>query len=79
MCLSWITWKKAISPKKGAKSVNTHLSIFSLEDSAQESDLAPFFGDLSQREKFSEIKPHIGLKKSIHIQTFRCPCSTNAS
>ena len=26
-------------------------------DSAQESDLAPFFGDLSQSEKLSEIKP----------------------
>ena len=26
-------------------------------DSAQESDLAPLFGDLSQNEKLSEIKP----------------------
>ena len=26
-------------------------------DSAQESDLAPFFEDLSQSEKLSEIKP----------------------
>ena len=32
-------------------------------DSAQESDLAPFFGDLSQSEKLSEIKPPLVLRR----------------
>ena len=35
----------------------THLSIFSLVDSSQKSDVTPTFGDLSQNEKLSEIKP----------------------
>ena len=32
-------------------------------DSAQGSDLAPFLGDSSQSEKFSDIKPPLGLEK----------------
>ena len=38
-----------ISKKKCVK------SYYYWVDSAQDSDLAPFFGDLSQREKHSEI------------------------
>ena len=56
-------WLK--SPKKGVKSLPEASSV--LVDSAQESDLAPFFEDMSQ-SKNSEIKPplpgKIGLCRS---------------
>ena len=47
-------------PKKGAKSLPWVLST-KREDS-QESDLAPFFWDLRQSEKNSDIKPALTLK-----------------
>ena len=38
-------------------------------DSAQGSDLAPFFGALTQIEKNSEIKPPLGMKRHILRRT----------
>ena len=32
-------------------------------DNAQDTDLAPYFGDFSQSEKLSEIKPPLGDSK----------------
>jgi hypothetical protein len=37
----------------------TPLSTIHLIEDAQESDLEPIFGDLSQREKVFEIKSHL--------------------
>ena len=58
----WLNLRKFFgglkSPKKGAKSLSS-ASFFQL-DSAQDSDLAPFLGDLSPSEKLSEIKPPLG-------------------
>ena len=42
-------------PKKVTNHYPEHL-LFQM-DSAQDSDLAPFLGDMSQSEKLSEIKP----------------------
>ena len=35
-------------------------------DSAQDSDLAHFFGDLRQSEELSEIKPPVGVLEIFH-------------
>jgi hypothetical protein len=51
-------WLK--SPKKRQI---TPLSTIHLIENAQRSDLAPIFGDLSQSEKLSEIKPPLATKK----------------
>ena len=38
-----------------------------LEQSAHERDLAPLFGDLSQSEKLSEIKPSLNQDKLVEL------------
>ena len=40
---------------------------FLLVDSAQRSDLAPIFEDLSQSEKLSEIKPPLHRIKNVKV------------
>ena len=47
----------------------THLSIFSLVDSSQKSDVTPTFGDLGQNEKLSEIKPPLEKQCNFHPKT----------
>ena len=48
---SFSLWLK--SPNKGAKSL---MNTFFFVQSAQENDLTPYLGDLSQWERLSEIK-----------------------
>ena len=52
-----------IFSKKVPNHYSEHL-LFRWICSAQDSDLAPFFGDLSQIEKLSEIKPPLELHQS---------------
>jgi hypothetical protein len=44
------------SRKKRCQIIPEHL-VLRAKDGVKESDLAPFFGDLSQSEKLSEINP----------------------
>ena len=53
---SFSLWLKSL--KMGDKSLPW--ASFLLVDSAQRSDLAPIFEDLSQSEKLFEIKPPLG-------------------
>ena len=41
-------------------------NLFTPCDSAQESDLAPFFGDLNPSERLSEIEPPLSQCTALH-------------